>query len=168
MGRDWHALGLLALFAVSGCSGDASANADDKAAPAPRPKAVAGARAAIPKLAGDTLEHAPGIDVARETFVYQGGSRDPFNSLMTRTSSGPELVDLQLVGVYENMQAPLNSVVVLREKVGNKRHKLRIGDRLGRMRLAQIRSRDAVFMVQDFGSERQETLSLPKQEDGTP
>ncbi len=64
--------------------------------------------------------------------------------------------------------APSNSVVVLREKVSSKRHKMRVGDQLSRARLVQIRPRDAVFMIQDFGFERQETLSLRKQEDVTP
>jgi hypothetical protein len=45
---------------------------------------------------------------------------------------------------------------------------MRVGDQLGRSRLVQIRARDAVFMIQDFGFERQETLSLRKQEVETP
>ena len=49
-----------------------------------------------------------------------------------------------------------------------KRHKLRVGDQLGRARLVQIRPRDAVFTIRDFGFERQETLSLRKQEVETP
>jgi len=59
-------------------------------------------------------------------------------------------------------------VVVLREKVGAKRHKLRVGDQVGRARLVKIQPRDAVFVIQDFGFERQETLSLRKQEVETP
>ena len=35
-------------------------------------------------------------------------------------------------------------------------------------KLTQIRARDAVFTIQDFGFERQETLSLRKQEVETP
>jgi hypothetical protein len=34
--------------------------------------------------------------------------------------------------------------------------------------VVQIRERDVVFMIEDFGFERQETLSLRKQEDVTP
>jgi hypothetical protein len=45
---------------------------------------------------------------------------------------------------------------------------LRAGDQLGRSRVVQIRDRDVVFMIEDFGFERQETLSLRKQEDVTP
>jgi hypothetical protein len=73
------------------------------------------------------------------------------------------------VGVYLDLRTPSNNVVVLREKgTTGKRHKMRVGDQLGRSRLTQIRRRDAVFTIQDFGFERQETLSLRKQEVETP
>jgi hypothetical protein len=105
----------------------------------------------------------------RETFAYAGGTRDPFSSLMNKGNNGPEIGDLDLVGVYLDLRTPSNNVVVLREKAANgKRHKMRVGDQLGRSRLTQIRARDAVFTIQDFGFERQETLSLRKQEVETP
>ena len=84
------------------------------------------------------------------------------------TSRGPEVADLDLVGVYMDLRSPSNNIVVLREKTSAKRHKMRVGDQLGRARLTQIRPRDAVFMIADFGFERQETLSLRKQEVETP
>jgi len=107
------------------------------------------------------------IEVLRETFAYGGGARDPFGSLINTKSAGPELIDLQLVGIYQDMRSSANSVAVLREKQSGKRHKLRAGDQIGRLRVAQIRSKDVVFTVEDFGFERQETLSLRKQEDLT-
>jgi hypothetical protein len=116
----------------------------------------------------DSVQRAREIEVLRETFAYAGGTRDPFNSLLTIDKNGPEVADLDLVAVYQDLRTPSNSVVVLREKVSAKRHKLRVGDRLSRARLVQIRPRDAVFMIQDFGFERQETLSLRKQEVETP
>jgi hypothetical protein len=117
----------------------------------------------------DSVQRAREIDVLRETFAYAGGTRDPFNSLMNRNKSGPEISDLDLVGVYLDLRTPSNNVVVLREKATTgKRHKMRVGDQLGRSRLTQIRARDAVFTIQDFGFERQETLSLRKQEVETP
>jgi hypothetical protein len=104
----------------------------------------------------------------RETFAYSGSIRDPFNSLLNMAKSGPELADLQLVGIYQNLRRANGSIAVFREKNGGKRHKLRTGDQLGRSRLVQIREREVVFTVEDFGFERQETLSLRKQEDLTP
>jgi hypothetical protein len=116
----------------------------------------------------DSIQKAREIEVMRETFAYSGGSRDPFASLLNSTTSGPEIGNLDLVGVYQNLRDSDNSIVVLREKATAKRYKLRVGDQLGRARLVQIRPRDAVFTIRDFGYERQETLSLRKQEVETP
>jgi hypothetical protein len=116
----------------------------------------------------DSVAKAREIEVMRETFAYAGGTRDPFASLIDLDKAGPEIADLDLVGVYMDLRSPSNNVVVLREKASAKRHKMRVGDQLGRARLTQIRPRDAVFMIADFGFERQETLSLRKQEVETP
>jgi hypothetical protein len=116
----------------------------------------------------DSIQKAREIEVMRETFAYAGGTRDPFASLMNSSSTGPEITDLDLVGVYQDLRSSSNSVVVLREKATAKRHKMRVGDQLGRARLVQIRPRDAVFTIRDFGFDRQETLSLRKQEVETP
>ena len=119
-------------------------------------------------LLADSIRKAREIEVMRETFAYGGGTRDPFVSLINLTSAGPEFGELELVGIYQDLRSRSNSVIVLREKVSAKRHKLRVGDQVGRARLVQIRPRDAVFTIQDFGYERQETLSLRKQEVETP
>lgn len=116
----------------------------------------------------DSVQKAKEMEMSRETFAYSGAARDPFSSLLNMAKNGPELADLQLVGIYQNLRTPAASIAVFREKDGGKRHKLRAGDQLGRSRLVQIRDRDVVFMIEDFGFERQETLSLRKQEDVTP
>jgi hypothetical protein len=113
----------------------------------------------------DSARKAKETEMTRETFSYGGAARDPFVSLLNAAKNGPELADLQLVGIYQNLRTPSSSVAVFREKAGGKRHKLRAGDQVGRSRLVQIRDRDVVFMIEDFGFERQETLSLRKQED---
>ena len=118
--------------------------------------------------ATDSIRKAREIEVMRETFAYTGGSRDPFASLLNSSATGPEIGSLDLVGVYQNLQDGSNSIVVQRDKATAKRYKLRVGDQLGRARLVQIRPRDAVFTIRDFGFERQETLSLRKQEVETP
>lgn len=119
-------------------------------------------------LLADSIRKAREIEVMRETFAYGGGTRDPFLSLIDLESAGPDFGNLELVGVYQNLRTRSNSVVVVREKTTLKRYKLRVGDQVGRARLVQIQPRDAVFMIQDFGYERQETLSLRKQEVETP
>ena len=101
----------------------------------------------------------------REHFSYTGGSRDPFASLLNASRLGPELPDLILVAIYYDTKAPNNSVVVMREKIGNRKYNLRPGDRLGRMRVSGVRPKDVTFTIDDFGTERQETVSLRKQED---
>lgn len=116
----------------------------------------------------DSVQKSKETEMYRETFAYSGSIRDPFNSLLNMAKAGPEVADLQLVGIYQNVRVPSGSVAVFREKEGGKRHKLRAGDQLGRSRVVQIRERDVVFMIEDFGFERQETLSLRKQEDVTP
>jgi hypothetical protein len=105
--------------------------------------------------------------VLRESFAYGGASRDPFASLIKSAHAGPEIADLQLVGIYVDLRYSGNSIAVLREKTSGKRYKLRQGEQIGRLRVTQIRAKDVVFTIQDFGYERQETLSLRKQEDVT-
>jgi hypothetical protein len=113
-------------------------------------------------------EARPESDVLRESYSYGGGTRDPFLSLVNQKDSGPELSDLQLVGVYQDVRSAANSVAIVRNKKDGQRFKLRTGDQVGRLRVAQIRTKDVVFTIEDFGFERQETLSLRKQEDVTP
>jgi hypothetical protein len=125
-------------------------------------------RAAADSVRQDSLRVARETEVLRETFTYAGGARDPFLSLISEDKVGPEFNDLLLVGIYLDLRRPSNSVSVLRDKTTQKRYKLRVGDRLGRLKVAQIRQRDVVFTVEDIGFERQETLSLSKREDQTP
>jgi hypothetical protein len=126
------------------------------------------ARAQRDSVRADSLRMAHETEVQRETFTYAGGARDPFASLITDDKVGPEFNDLLLVGVYLDLRRANNSVAVLRDKTNQKRYKLRVGDHLGRLKVAQIRQTDVVFTVEDIGFERQETLSLRKREDQTP
>jgi len=132
------------------------------------PTAQADTSAGQDPAVADSVQKAKEMEMTRETFAYSGAARDPFSSLLNMAKNGPELADLQLVGIYQNLRTPNGSVAVFREKDGGKRHKLRAGDQLGRSRLVQIREREVVFVIEDFGFERQETLSLRKQEDVTP
>ncbi len=125
-------------------------------------------RAQQDSVRADSLRVARETEVLRETFTYAGGARDPFASLITQDKVGPEFNDLLLVGVYLDLRRASNSVAVLRDKTNQKRYKLKVGDRLGRLKVAQIRQADVVFTVEDIGFERQETLSLRKREEQTP
>ncbi len=158
---------------IAAVSGDSTAQTSlaattPAAVPAARPAGRDSAQVAEAEVS-DSVQRAREIEVMRETFAYAGGTRDPFVSLITKDDSGIEITNLDLVGVYLDLRTPSNNVIVLREKgQEGKRHKMRVGDQLGRSRLVQIRPREAVFMIADFGYERQETLSLRKQEVETP
>jgi hypothetical protein len=116
----------------------------------------------------DSLRQAGETEVLRETFTYGGANRDPFVSLIDLPTEGPEFGDLSLVGVYLDLRYAGNSIAVVRDRAANKRYNVRVGDRIGRLKIAQIRQRDVVFTIEDLGFERQETLSLRKQEEQNP
>ena len=155
----WSSLLLATLVAVPAAAQSVATAGATPPAAAPKPEDTAPA---------DSLADAD-ASLLRETFTYGGAPRDPFASLIKTAHAGPELGDLQLVGIYEYLRYSGNSIAILREKTKDgKRHKLRVGDQLGRLRVTQIRPKEVVFTIQDFGYERQETLSLRKQEDLTP
>ena len=183
---------LLALVAVlplftSGCGGgdDAEAKqaalapasvdeveepaAPKAAAPDSVRKPIAPAESGAVAVATPVDSVAGGIEqdalTGREHFSYSGGSRDPFVSLLATSNVGPELPDLLLVAIYYDTRNPNASVVLMREKIGTKKYNLRPGDRLGRLRVATVRPKDVTFTIDDFGTERQETVSLRKQEE---
>jgi hypothetical protein len=121
------------------------------------------ARVRADSIRQDSLRVARETEVLRESFAYGGGSRDPFQSLIQRNSSSVEFGDLVLIGIYQDLRSPRNSVALLRDKNSGRRYKVHIGEKVGsRMTVAQITERDVMFTIQDFGFERQETLSLPK------
>lgn len=166
---------VLLLAALAACGGGGAAPAPAKAAPAtveedgaapPKPAAAAQAPAPTPKI-DESLIPPPGTLPNRETFSYTGTSRDPFQSVLGMGTAGPELADLLLVAIYFNERSPSGSVAVLRDRVTGKRYTVREGERLGRMRISSIRSKDVTFSIDDYGTERQETLTLRK-EDITP
>ncbi|MGH7590435.1 MAG: hypothetical protein ACREL2_03270 [Gemmatimonadales bacterium] len=111
----------------------------------------------------DSIRLAKETEILRETFAYTGGSRDPFVSLIQRNSSSVEFGDLVLIGIYQDLRSSRNSVALLRNKNTGKRYKVHVGEKIGdRMTVSQITDRDVSFTIQDFGFERQETLSLTK------
>ena len=101
----------------------------------------------------------------REVFAYEGSGRDPFASLLRNGDVRPLFADLKLLAIYFDGQYPGRSVAVLRDITTQKRYQVKPGEVLGRLKVAQIRPRDVTFTVQEFGFERQETLSLAKPEE---
>ena len=153
------------------CGQDEAGSAAGADVPVTTTTAQAAQQEPVQAAAPAQVDSVPVVDetsLSRETFSYGGGSRDPFESLLNMERLGPELSDLELVGVYLDPNRSSNSVAVLRDKTTGRPYKVRRGEEIGRARVRQIRQRDVTFTIEDFGFERQETLSLPTREDATP
>ena len=155
----WPAVVALTLVACGG-------GVEEDAA-APEPVAIRRRTAMDSAARAEAVPAEQGL--RREVFGYSGGARDPFESLLTLATHGPELPDLTLVAIYIDHRESDRSVAVVRERVSGKRYNLHAGDRLGRLRVASVRERDVDFIIDDFGTERRETLSLRRpMEEQTP
>jgi hypothetical protein len=123
-------------------------------------------------LAGAAVAQQPERDTTqqsmtllREVFAYEGGGRDPFMSLLKTGDVRPLISDLKLTTVVYDGRFASRSVAVLRDITNRRIYRVKTGDIIGRLKVTQIRPREVVFTVQEFGFERQETLSLAKQEE---
>jgi hypothetical protein len=122
--------------------------------------AVAAPRPNAPAVAAPFRDTSSQGTVTRETYAYPGlGRRDPFVSLMNSEEIRPLLADLKLVAVAFD---PLgrNSVAVLRDLSSKEQYRVKVGQELGRMRVAGIREKSVVFGIEEFGYSRQETLAM--------
>ena len=154
---------------ASGASAQASAQATSRpvpkstattATPRPQPPAPATgkpAAAAVPATAADT---APRVLINREIYQYDGdGRRDPFVSLLTTSDLRPLLADLKLVAVAYDPRGQ-NSVAVLRDPTSKTQYKVKVGQTIGRMRVAAIQEKAVIFTIEEFGYSRQELLPI--------
>lgn len=97
--------------------------------------------------------------IMREAFTYdRAGRRDPFLSLLTTTQLRPTLSDLKLMGTV--VDEPGRSVALLLDNNAKKQLSVRVGMQLGRMRVASIRSNVVVFTIEEFGTNRRDSLLL--------
>ncbi|GAC1418511.1 MAG: hypothetical protein NVSMB53_17490 [Gemmatimonadaceae bacterium] len=160
-----------ALILVAALATGASGQARAQAASRPNPKAPAkpvaptapagdpkrGVVAPPPTPARDTM---PKVLINREVFQYDGaGRRDPFVSLLTTSDLKPLLSDLKLVGVAYDPRGQ-NSVAVLRDVTSRDQYKVRVGQTIGRMRVAAIQPKAVIFTIEEFGYSRQELLPI--------
>lgn len=105
-------------------------------------------------------EAAPTVNIDREVFSYTGsGRRDPYESLMANGDLRPLVSDLRLTAVAFD-PAGSNSVAILRDIVSQTQYRVRVGQTLGRLRVANIRQKAVIFSIDEFGFSRQETLPL--------
>jgi hypothetical protein len=162
-----------ALVFVAALATGASAQA--RAQAAPRPNANTAAKAATPKAPPPPLDTrkpavatapipvadtAPRVLINREIFAYDGdGRRDPFVSLLTTSDLRPLLTDLKLVAVAFDPRGQ-NSVAVLRDVTSKDQYRVRVGQTIGRMRVAAIQEKAVIFTIEEFGYSRQEILPI--------
>ena len=122
-----------------------------------------GGRVATDSAAGSTaVAPSAGTAFERETYLYdRGGRRDPFVSLMSTSDLRPLISDLSLVAVAYDATGR-NSVAVLHDlsTKDKEQYRIRVGQSLGRMRVASISPKAVVFTIEEFGYSRQETLGL--------
>ena len=117
---------------------------------------VTNASATTPAAAGEPSAQV----ISRETYSYQGiGRRDPFVSLMNSTELRPLFQDLKLVAVAWDATGR-NSVAVLRDVTSKEQYRVKVGQEIGRMRVASISQKSVVFGIEEFGYSRQETLAM--------
>jgi hypothetical protein len=100
------------------------------------------------------------VTITREVFDYaSAGRRDPYKSLMTSSQIRPLLSDLHLTAIAFDPDGN-NSVAILRDNVTKEQHRVRVGQQLGRLRVATIKAKSVVFSIDEFGFNRQETLQV--------
>ncbi len=118
-----------------------------------------------PAVLDSSLIPEPGAELKREVFSYRGGSRDPFVSLLEGRNVGPELGDLDVVGIAYIPDDTKSSSAVLWDRVNLKQYTAREGERVGRARVVGITQLAVRFTIDDFGTQREVTLTLRKRED---
>jgi hypothetical protein len=95
----------------------------------------------------------------REVFDYsRDGRRDPFVSLLATTDLRPTIRDLKLLMTV--VDEPGRSVALVQDAYEKKQKTLRVGTRLGRMRVSSIRSDMVMFTIEEFGMNRRDSLLL--------
>ena len=96
----------------------------------------------------------------REVFEYaRDGRPDPFRSLLKDPELGMRFEDLTLVGVLHDGD-PGRSVAILSQVGSARRLRVRVGERVGSVRILAIGQRSVDLIVEEFGVARRERLEL--------
>jgi hypothetical protein len=147
-----RSLALGMILTIAACGGEEAPPAGTPSDDAPPPPAVPQAQ--------EELIQSP-TQLVREEFSYRGGSRDPFVSLVRPGGEDrPRVNDIKVTTIIYDAVYPIRSIAVVRDTVEQVRYELRIDDELGRFRVADIRPRELVVAIDEFGAERMVVLSL--------
>ena len=115
--------------------------------------AGAATRANVADTAGKVVLH-------REVVAYeQSGRRDPFVSLMTVGELRPMISDLLITGILIDPTGR-NSIAILRDVSSKEQYRVRVGQQIGRMRVARIAQKTVTFTIEEFGYSRQQELAM--------
>ena len=102
----------------------------------------------------------PPVEIMREVYRYsRDGRRDPFLSLLTTSELRPTMSDLRLTTIIYDA-AGRHSLAVLRDVSTGEQYRVAPGATLGRMQVAVIRTKVIVFTIDEFGTNRQDSLVL--------
>jgi hypothetical protein len=154
-------VGVLASGASAQASAQAAARPNPGTTATPRPQPpTSEARRPAGTPAPAAADTAPRVLINREIYAYDGdGRRDPFVSLLTTSDLRPLLSDLKLVAVAYDPRGK-NSVAVLRDPTSKTQYRVKVGQTIGRMRVAAIQEKAVIFTIEEFGYSRQELLPI--------
>jgi hypothetical protein len=146
---------------------DSTGNAAQASPSSPSPDApqATQGRATTQASAGTTEAPSGVANFSRESFRYaRSGRRDPFVTLMAYGELRPLITELRVTSIAFDPMG--GSVAVLRDLGTKEQYRVRVGESLGRMRVASIAKKAITFTIEEFGYSRQETLALvdPKKE----
>jgi len=99
------------------------------------------------------------VTFEREVFTFAPREFDPFASPIETGEIRPLIADLHVVGIIFDA-AGRNSVAVLRDVSTQQQYRVKVGQKLGRARVSQIRTQEVVLTIEEYGFSRPETLKL--------
>ena len=142
-------------------AGASSAASTKRTVESPDTARAKGVRAtASAARAAATSDTAGKIVLRREVFAYeQSGRRDPFVSLMTVGELRPMISDLAITGILIDPTGR-NSLAILRDVTSKEQYRVKVGQQIGRMRVARIAQRAVTFTIEEFGYSRQQELAM--------
>ena len=162
-----HTLAMTNVDSAKAAAGTTSAGSSSTAAskrPVERPDTARGhgVRATVSGTAtrASAMDTAGKVVLLREVFAYeQSGRRDPFVSLMTVGELRPMISDLAITGILIDPTGR-NSIAILRDVSSKEQYRVKVGQQIGRMRVARIAQRAVTFTIEEFGYSRQQELAM--------
>ena len=76
--------------------------------------------------------------------------------------------DLRVTSIAYDPRYPAASVAVLRDTIANQAYSVRVGDEVGRIRVAEILPGEVVLILTEFGIERQVVLRQRRTQERRP